>query len=110
MLQKLLAFLDNPPSYNYKIDDGDNYPVSVVVATTNYYNRLDAAVKRYGRFDLQIELKDFNRKEAEEMCKLYDLKLEDVISKGINKPDFSISPAKLQAKCLEKIDTTLKHK
>ena len=109
MLQKLLAFLDNPPSYNYKIDDGESYPVSVVVATTNFYNRLDAAVKRYGRFDLQIELKDFNRKEAEEMCKLYDLKLEDVISKGINKSDFSISPAKLQAKCLEKIDTTLKH-
>jgi len=110
MLQKLLAFLDNPPSYNYKIADGESYPVSVVVATTNYYNRLDAAVKRYGRFDLQIELKDFNRKEAEEMCNLYDLKLEDVIPKGINKPDFSISPAKLQAKCLEKIDTTLKHK
>ena len=110
MLQKLLAFLDNPPTFDYKLDDGRSYPVSVVVATTNFYDRLDDAVKRYGRFDLQLELKDFNREEAEEMCSLYDLQLEDVIHKGINKPDFRISPAKLQAFCLENIDNTLKGK
>lgn len=110
MLQKLLAFLDNPPTFDYKLDSGQTYPVSVVVATTNFYDRLDDAVKRYGRFDLQLELKDFNRNEADQMCSLYDLRLEDVVHKGINKPEFRISPAKLQALCLENIDNTLKGK
>lgn len=109
MLQQLLAFLDNPPTFDYRLDNGQTYPISVVVATTNYFDQLDDAVKRYGRFDLQIELKDFNKSEAEEMCDLYDLTLDSVLATDeINIKPFTISPAKLQALCLKNVDNNLK--
>ena len=50
---------------------------------------------------------EFNKKEAEEMCALYDLKLSDVYDKPITK-DFKISPSYLQALCLENIDNSFK--
>ena len=101
--------MDNPDTMYYKAKDGIYYPISIVVATTNYYDRLDSAVKRYGRFDLQIEMNEFTEKEAKEMCAVYGLKLKDVVTEKITK-DFVISPAKLQALCLEKIDKGLKEK
>lgn len=109
VLSNLLAFLDNPDTMYYKANDGIYYPISIIVATTNYYDKLDSAVKRYGRFDLQIEMNEFSEKEAKEMCDVYGLKLKDVVSEKITK-DFTISPAKLQALCLEKIDQGLKEK
>ena len=105
---ELLDFLDNPPTFNFKAKDGLYYPISIVVASTNYYDKLDKAVKRHGRFDLTIELKYFNKKEAKEFCKIYDLRLEDVYKGKIN-DDFSISPAELQALCLENINKSLKN-
>ena len=107
ILSKLLAFLDNPPTFYFKAKDGKSYPVSIVVATTNYYDRLDSAVKRFGRFDLQLQMVDFDKELAQEMCDLYKLKLEDVIDGKIDK-NFTISPAELQAKCLKNVDTNLK--
>jgi transitional endoplasmic reticulum ATPase len=107
IVSSLLEFLDNPPGCYYKASDGVFYPVSIIVATTNYYDDLDEAVKRYGRFDLQIEMTDFDANEAEEMCHLYDLALSDIIHEKI-KDDFTISPAKLQALCVENIDSHLK--
>ena len=106
-LSSLLEFLDNPDSFYFKAKDGLYYPISIVVASTNYIDKLDPAVKRYGRFDLKVEMNAFNREEAEEMCKLYDLTLSDVYNKPIKK-DFSITPAYLQALCLENIDSALK--
>ena len=106
ILSALLSFLDNPPTFYYKTKDGLSYPISIVIATTNYYDKLDDAVKRYGRFDLKIEMNEFDRKEAEEMCKLYDLRLVDVI--GRYEKDLTISPSYLQALCLENIDKSLK--
>lgn len=107
ILSNLLSFLDNPPTFDFKAADGIKYPVSIVIATTNYYDKLDPAVKRFGRFDLTIEMKDFSKKEAQEMCDIYSLKLEDIVKKS-NKPDFKISPSKLQAICLKNIDNSLK--
>lgn len=107
VLANLLEFLDNPPTMYFKARDGVRYPVSIVVATTNYYDKLDSAVTRYGRFDLKIEMPNFTKTEAQEMCDIYDLKLEDIVSDS-NKKDFTISPAKLQALCLENIDKSLK--
>ena len=88
-------------------NNGIQYPVSIVVATTNYYDKLDPAVKRHGRFDLTLEMKNFNRKEAQKMCDIYGLKLEDIVEKSY-KSDFRISPSKLQAICLENVDNSLK--
>ena len=107
VLSSLLEFLDNPENFYYKAKDGYYYPISIVVATTNYFDKLDDAVKRYGRFDLKIKMDEFNKKEAEEMCALYDLKLSDVYDKPITK-DFKISPSYLQALCLENIDNSFK--
>lgn len=105
-LSMLLSFLDNPPTFYYKTKDGLSYPISIVIATTNYYDKLDEAIKRYGRFDLKIGMDDFNKREAEEMCKLYDLRLVDIVGEYNN--DFTISPSYLQALCLENIDKSLK--
>lgn len=109
ILSKLLAFLDNPPTFYFKAKDGLYYPVSIVVATTNYIDKVDPAVKRAGRFDLPIEMVDFDKEDAKEFCSLYDLRLGDVIEDEIGK-DFSISPAKLQALCMENIDKSFKKK
>ena len=107
ILSTLLSFLDNPPTFYYKLKDGTSYPISIVIATTNYYDKLDDAVKRYGRFDLKIEMTDFDRSQAEEMCAIYDLKLEDIVD-NCNTEDFTISPSYLQALCLENVDKALK--
>jgi DNA replication protein DnaC len=107
ILSDLLVFLDEPPTFYIKGKDGKRYPIAIVVATTNYYDRLDPAIKRFGRFDLTIEMVDFTKKEAEEMCHLYGLELSDVYNKEIN-DDFIISPAELQALCMENIDKSLK--
>ena len=107
--QNLLSYLDNPPTFQYKAKDGVRYPISVIIATTNYYDKLDSAVKREGRFDLKIEMKDFDKQDAEEMCSIYDLRLEDIVE-DCNKKNFTISPARLQALCLENIDKSIKNK
>lgn len=107
-LSNLLSFLDNPPTFDIKAEDGMMYPVSIVIATTNYYDKLDPAVKRYGRFDKSIEMNNFDKEQAQEMCNIYELKLEDIVN-GTNKKDFRISPAKLQAICLCNIDNSLKN-
>lgn len=109
ILSNLLSYLDNPNTFYYKAKDGIYYPIAIVVATTNYYDKLDPAVKRYGRFDLKIEMTNFSIKEAKEMCDIYDLRLEDVITDPIDEKEFVISPAYLQAKCLENIDKSLKN-
>jgi ATP-dependent 26S proteasome regulatory subunit len=81
--------------------------VSILVATTNYFDKLDDAVKRYGRFDFQLEMDYFNFDEAEEMCKLYNVDIYTLFT-SIDKETFSISPAQLQAMCIENIDNALK--
>ena len=106
-LKMFLDMLDNPPSFKITAKDGKRYPCSIVVATTNNYDNLDPAIKRYGRFDLQIEMKDFDEDMAEDMCELYDLSLADLIKEPIGK-NFTIQPAKLQALCLENIDADMK--
>ena len=107
ILANLLAFLDNPPTFFFKAKNGIRYPVSIVIATTNYIDKLDEAVKRYGRFDLKIEMTEFNKKEAQEMCDIYHLRLEDLVDNSDDK-DFKISPSYLQTLCLENVDKSMK--
>lgn len=106
IMHNLLSFLDNPPTTFIKLDD-QYYEVAIVVATTNYIDKLDKAVKRHGRFDLKIEMDYFNKERASEMCSIYELKLEDVINKPIT-DDFRIAPAELEALCISNIDKNMK--
>lgn len=106
-MSNLLQFLDNPPTFFYKAKNGIRYPVSIVIATTNYMDKLDDAVKRYGRFDLKIEMVNFTKVEAQQMCDIYHLRLED-LDKDCNKKGWTISPSYLQALCLENVDKSLK--
>ena len=107
-LQKILAFLDNPPTSNYKIKDGRVFPISIVVATTNYFDRLDDAIKRYGRFDFQFEMKNLKEKEADELCHTYGISLYDIIDPKEIKKDALYSPAYIQALCLANLDKKFK--
>lgn len=109
VISTLLNYLDNPHKSMIKDKNGKQHTVQLVVGTTNYYDKLDKAVKRYGRFDLQFEMLDFNKKEAEDFCSLYDLKLSDVSTHYKDK-DFRISPAELQALCISNIDKRIKEK
>ena len=106
-LANLLSFLDNPPTTYIKASDGVRYPVAIIVASTNYFDRLDDAVKRYGRFDLKIHMPLFTRVEAQEMCDLYGLQLDDIVTDSRRK-NFEISPSYLQALCLENLDKSMK--
>ena len=108
VLSSLLEFLDNPPIFNYETEDGRRYSIQIVVATTNYYDRLDPAIKRYGRFDLQIEMDYFDESMAQDMCDIYGLRLCN-ITKKVNDKNFRISPAKLQSMCLANIDLSIKN-
>lgn len=56
-IKQLLQFLDSSQSPNNVI----------FIATTNYIDRLDHALVRKGRFDLKIELDDFNKDTARKM-------------------------------------------
>lgn len=105
----LLNYLDTPDTFYFKAKDGIYYPVSIIVATTNYYDKLDKAVKRYGRFDRKIEMKEFNEKQARDMCAIYGLTLENVLPEKIKiDKEFIISPSYLQSLCTDKIDSDLK--
>ena len=52
-------------------------------------------------------MKVFDKASAQEMCDIYDLKLEDIVP-DCNKKGFTISPSELQALCLENIDKNMK--
>lgn len=107
LMSNILAFLDHPPTFNFNNGDGVYYPVSIVVATTNYIDKLDPAIKRYGRFDLHIEMSDFDYELSKKFTKLYNIDLDNIIDVS-DKETFNISPAKLQALCMENIDKQLK--
>lgn len=60
--------------------DGFSTPTAegiIILASTNYYERLDPALMRAGRFDLKIELKDFDKDQVKEMLAKFNLS-EDV--------------------------------
>ena len=90
MMNKILEFLDNPPTFYYKAKDGTKYLVSVVIATTNYYDKLDPAIKRAGRFDLQFEMGLINWDETKEFCTYYELDINKVFPDVKDKKSFKI--------------------
>lgn len=84
-ISKLLTFLDSPQS-----------PTNVVfIATTNFYDRLDKAVLRKGRFDIAEEMKDIHKDAALEMCRSFNLSSSD-IDYIMSNTTFPINPSTLQ--------------
>lgn len=68
------------------MDDG-----SIVVATTNYPEKLDPALRRSGRFDIEVEMKDLDYEYACEMVRGRDCDPEKVLAGE----SFPINPARL---------------
>lgn len=66
----------------------------IIIASTNYKDRLDPAIKRPGRFDLQLELGKIDYEIAKEMCDSFNV---DINSLDIELP---INPSKLQNKLI----------
>lgn len=100
-VSKLLSFLDSV-----------NSPSNVVfIATTNYYERLDPAVIRAGRFDKVFEIDGISKETAYNMCKgfkLDDASTEKLLSKY--SPDDLIIPATLQADIVEELKLSVRRK
>lgn len=71
---------------------------TIFIATTNHKERLDPALIRYGRFDIQIEMTAFDKDRAIKFVSLFGYKEKDLDAIGITYP---IAPATLQAKVLE---------
>ena len=74
---------------------------TIYIATTNHIERIDPAMIRHGRFDIQEELKPFDKTRAIQFLKLFDLD-EDFFNSNIEgKYEIPIQPAKLQAAIME---------
>ena len=71
---------------------------TIYIATTNFKNRLDTALIRYGRFDIQEELDYFSRDQALECVKLLDYDEKCLDSLDIEYP---VQPSYLQSKIME---------
>lgn len=99
IVNKLLQFTDSNSSPNNVI----------FIATTNHYDKLDQAITRSGRFDLQIEVNGISRDSAIKMCKSFDLKDED-INDIFSEIEFPINQSKLQEKILKSIKSNLINK
>ena len=71
---------------------------TIYIATTNYKDKLDTALVRYGRFDIQEELKYFTKSQAEEFINLMnvDRKVLDTL-----KLEYPVEPSLLQSKIME---------
>lgn len=76
----------------YSTDD------TIYVATTNYKDRIDSALIRYGRFDIQEKLNYFNKDDAVKCVKLLGYNENVLDSMNLEYP---VQPAYLQSKIME---------
>lgn len=70
----------------------------IIIATTNYFDRLDPALIRDGRFDYKIELKGLDYDTAEKVCEKFDVSPDEIDLKSWKLP---IAPATLQTVLLK---------
>ena len=71
---------------------------TIYVATTNYKERIDSALIRYGRFDIQEELNFFNKEQSIELFNLFGYGEKELIEMNITYP---VQPVYLQSKIME---------
>lgn len=69
----------------------------IIICTTNYPEKLDERLLRPGRFDLIYEIPEFDKKNAVEMCEMYDVP-SDVLLKNMGD---TINPSELWSKCIQ---------
>ena len=86
-INMLLQFLDGPMSPNN----------TVIIATTNYKDKLDTALIRDGRFDVKLSFDFFEEQEAKTMCDKFDIDYSI-----LNGEIYPISPSTLQKKIFNK--------
>ena len=83
---------------------------TIFLATTNYIDRLDPALIRDGRFDIKIEMKNFDYDEAVKMCNKFEADSKVIL----RDEQFPINPACLQNKIItmqmKEINEKLKQK
>ena len=83
---------------------------TIFLATTNYIDKLDPALIRDGRFDIKIEMKNFDHDEAVKMCNKFEVDSEVIL----RDEQFPINPAYLQNKIItlqmKEINEKLKQK
>lgn len=90
---------DNNQNAIFQLLDGvystDN---TIYIATTNYKERIDSALIRYGRFDIQEELEYFKKEDALKCVGLlgYDERVLEEID-----IEYPVQPAYLQSKIME---------
>lgn len=87
-VNKLLQFLDSTSSPNNV----------VFIATTNHIEKLDDAIIRDGRFDLTVNITNFDKNTAYKMCKSFgfnDTICKRILSENLDENE-TINPAKLQ--------------
>lgn len=94
-----------------QILDGTNSSNNVIyIATTNFVDRLDEALTRDGRFDLKVEMKNFDKRDAYELAEKFKFNEEetDKILEDHGANEFPINPAKLQNILMDEFTKTLK--
>lgn len=92
-ISKLLGFLDS-----------SNSPNNVVfVATTNYIELFDEAIRRPGRFDKVIEIENISKPTAFKMCRGFGLEYDDATIVIDSYDTDTINPADLQSRIVDRI-------
>lgn len=71
---------------------------TIYIATTNYKDKVDSALIRYGRFDIQEELDYFDEDDSKKFVKMMGYDSSILPSLNIEYP---IQPAELQSKIME---------
>ncbi len=81
-----------------KLFDGEMLPENVIIIiTTNHIDKLDGAVKRAGRFDLQLEFEKANEELAKEMV----LNIDPTKLHVLDNMEFPCPQAEIQGKVLK---------
>lgn len=81
-----------------KLLDGDNLPDdTIIIATTNHIDEIDDAVKRFGRFDVKLEIEEADRDLAEKMIEYLDPSKKYLLDQF----SYPISQAEIQARILK---------
>lgn len=71
---------------------------TIYIATTNHIKKLDPALIRYGRFDIQLELPYFDKKMCKEFIKAFNY--PDEITHDMNISSYPVCPSYLQSEIM----------